>query len=155
MTDYFGKYRGTVIDNLDPLGEARIRVDVPGVLGPNGSAWAAACLPWPASAVLPAVLPAIGAGVWVEFEAGNPDCPVWSGFTWDPTAQTPTGGLAIATASGGIIFADADGSITLAAATGARIAVSPSGIEIDSGTGARIDLSGPTVSVNRGALEVS
>ena len=155
MTDYFGKYRGTVLDNQDPLSQARVAVDVPGVLGAGGSAWASACLPWPASPLLPAVVPAVGSAVWVEFEAGNPDYPVWTGYQWDPTALPQAGGLTIATASGSIALTDADGSITLAAAAGARIVLSRSGIEIDNGRGARVSLDGPTVSVNRGALEVS
>lgn len=166
MTDYFGKYRGTVIDNLDPLGEARIRVDVPGVLGPNGSAWAAACLPWPASAVLPAVLPAIGAGVWVEFEQGNPDYPIWvggyysaadvpamaravppglSGFTFQTTLQN---GMTISDTPG------PTGGILIKTTTGAMISVSDVGIVISNGKGATISMVGPAVDINAGALTV-
>ena len=76
---YFGKYRGVVADNVDPLAQHRVRVVVPEVLG-DATAWATACLPVGYFAV-----PPVGAGVWVEFEGGDPDRPVWVGsyFTSD------------------------------------------------------------------------
>ena len=155
MPDHFGKYRGIVVDNADPLGQARVRVQVPDVLGQEPSAWAVACLPWAASPLLPVVLPAVGAAIWVEFQEGDPAFPIWSGYLWDPSAQPPAGGLILATASGSISITDVDGSVTLASSAGARVVVSSSGIEVDNGRGAHISLNGPTVSINRGALEVS
>ena len=33
MTEFFGKYRGSVANNMDPMQQGRIQVSVPSVLG--------------------------------------------------------------------------------------------------------------------------
>ena len=70
----YGVHRATVVDNADPLGRSRLFVRVPDVSG-DESVWAAACLP----ATGTNVVPAIGADVWVAFEAGDATRPVWLG----------------------------------------------------------------------------
>jgi hypothetical protein len=75
---FFGKYRGVVVDREDPERALRLRVTVPEVLGEQ-TVWAMPCLPCGDPTV-----PAIGAHVWVEFEAGDLDRPIWSGCFWDP-----------------------------------------------------------------------
>ena len=80
MSDkFFGLYRGTVIDNKDPLGQMRITAFIPDVLGEIKSSWALPCVP-------PGVklIPTIGTKIWIEFEAGDPSRPVWIGTTGDP-----------------------------------------------------------------------
>lgn len=69
-----GVHRGTVVDNADPLGRSRLFVRVPDVSG-DQSVWAAACLP----ATGTNLVPAIGADIWVAFEAGDAARPVWLG----------------------------------------------------------------------------
>lgn len=71
---YIGKYRGVVVDNVDPLMEKRLQVQVPEVLG-TASSWARASLPGGGDAELPGP----GDEVWVEFENGDPEYPVWVG----------------------------------------------------------------------------
>ena len=78
---YFGKYRGLVIDNNDPTGRARIRVQVPAVLGDLES-WAMPCLPYTGNGMGSYAVPEVGSGVWVEFEAGDASYPIWSGGFW-------------------------------------------------------------------------
>ena len=72
---YFGKYRATVTKNADPLKMGRIKVKCPKVLGDYESPWALPCLPPGYSGV-----PNKGDLVWVEFEEGNQDMPIWSGI---------------------------------------------------------------------------
>ena len=72
---YFGKYRGTVINNVDPLQIGRLQVQVPDVSGLVPSTWAMPCLPVAGKQMGMYVIPQIGAGVWVEFEHGDPDYP--------------------------------------------------------------------------------
>ena len=78
---YFGKYRGTVTDNDDPTSRGRIKVRVPAVLGELES-WAMPCVPYAGAGVGSHMIPEAGAGVWIEFEAGDPSYPIWSGCFW-------------------------------------------------------------------------
>ena len=70
----YGVHRAVVVDNADPLGRSRLFVRVPDVSG-DESVWAVACLPVTGSNRVPA----IGADVWVAFEAGDASRPVWLG----------------------------------------------------------------------------
>lgn len=83
MTRFYGKYRGEVAGNIDPLRRARLSVRVPGVLG-DVPGWALPCVPFAGPGVGFLALPPVGARVWVEFEAGDPDQPIWSGCFWGP-----------------------------------------------------------------------
>ncbi len=67
-----GLHRGVV---LAPLADGSLRVTVPSVLGPHPTI-ATPCLP---AASGSGVTPAPGDGVWVAFEQGSPNHPVWMG----------------------------------------------------------------------------
>ena len=43
---FYGKYRGVVTDNQDPLMIGRIRAKVPDVMGDLESGWATPCAPF-------------------------------------------------------------------------------------------------------------
>ena len=85
---FYGKYRGTVVNNIDPLQIGRIQVSVPDVSVIPGS-WAMPCLPIAGKQEGVFMVPQIGAGVWVEFEQGNPDYPIWVGGFWGSAAEVP------------------------------------------------------------------
>lgn len=78
---YFGKYRGVVTDNADPTNRGRVKVRVPAVLG-TLEMWAMPCVPYAGPSVGFFSMPPVGAGVWVEFEAGDPSYPIWAGCFW-------------------------------------------------------------------------
>lgn len=87
MKNLFGIYKGIVVSNKDPLGTNRLLLNVPQVFpSPNGgvtyptTGW---CPPSTSSATPPA-LPLTGEVVWVCFEAGDSDHPVWFGTTLIP-----------------------------------------------------------------------
>jgi uncharacterized protein involved in type VI secretion and phage assembly len=82
MRQFWGKYRGIVVDNEDPLMLGRLQVSVPQVLGEVVTAWAMPCVPYAGLEVGFYMMPPIGAGVWVEFEGGDPDYPIWAGCFW-------------------------------------------------------------------------
>ena len=163
---FFGKYRGKVTDNLDPLMLGRIRAEVPDIMGGNESGWALPCAPFGGDMTGFFAVPKTGAGVWIEFEHGDPDFPIWSGCWWGSAAEMPStllvpsppsNKLLIQTAGGHSVLIDdtpGTGGITLETATGQKISLTALGIEIDNGMGASIKLTGPQISMNSGALEV-
>ena len=81
MTTHNGKYRGKVTDNQDPLGRGRIKARVP-ALSDKDLTWAEPCTPYAGPKVGWYAIPPVGANVWIEFERGDPDYPIWSGCFW-------------------------------------------------------------------------
>ena len=81
----FGKYRALVTDNVDPQRLGRIKADVIALLGHVELGWALPCV----AAVDYLPLPAIGSAVWIEFEAGDPAYPIWSGVFWHSPEDVP------------------------------------------------------------------
>jgi hypothetical protein len=168
---FYGKYRGTVVNNIDPMGVGRLLVQVPDVLGLAPSSWALPCVPLAGPTGPPMgvyLVPPIGAGVWVEFEHGDVNYPVWVGCRWGARSDVPVQASAGLPVSPSIIFQTAGqnsivisdvpgaaGGIMLRTRTGAMISISETGIIISNGAGATITLTGPTVNVNLGALSVT
>ena len=81
-TGCFGKYRGKVENNIDPMKLGRLQVSCPAVLGDGTLSWALPSTPYAGPKVGLFLLPPRGANVWVEFEGGDPDYPIWSGCFW-------------------------------------------------------------------------
>jgi uncharacterized protein involved in type VI secretion and phage assembly len=165
---YFGKYRGTVINNVDPMQSGRLLVQVPDVLGLATSSWAMGSFPVTGKQMGFWAIPQIGTGVWVEFEQGDVDHPIWTGCWYGSSADVPA--LALTTqpplssifmqTAGQNTFAMSDlpgpaGGILIKTLTGAMIAVNDVGITISNGKGASIVMTGPTVTVNAGALVIT
>src|ERR1044071_7904330 len=80
---FFGKFRGTVSDNQDPSSLGRIKAQVPEVLVDVDTGWALPALPYSGNGVGVYTVPAVGAGVWIEFEAGDVSRPIWTGCFWN------------------------------------------------------------------------
>src|SRR6478609_3476009 len=78
---FFGKYRGLVVDNNDPTNRGRLQVTVPAVFN-EVNAWAMPCIPYAGPNMGNYMMPDVGAGVWVEFEAGDTSYPIWTGGYW-------------------------------------------------------------------------
>jgi hypothetical protein len=160
---FFGKYRGTVVMNVDPLQRGRVQVSCPAVLGDGRLSWAEPCVPYAGDQVgLFAVAP-VGANVWVEFEGGNPDHPILAGCFW-ADGQAPGTGLPTTKVwkTDGITLTLEDlpggGGLTIEVGSPAtslplRISCTSSGIELSVGA-SKLLLSPSSVSVNDGALEV-
>jgi hypothetical protein len=167
QTRYYGKFRGTVVNNVDPMQIGRIQAIVPDVSNVIPTSWAMPCLPSAGINTGVFTVPQIGAGVWIEFEHGDPDRPVWVGGFWGTAAEVPVlahlvppgvNGLTIQTTlKNGIVVSDVPGptgGILIQTTTGAMISVSDVGIMISNGKGAIISMLGPTVDINVGALTV-
>ena len=167
MEKHYGKYRGTVVNNIDPMQKGRLQVQVPDVLGVGMSSWAMPCVPLTGPQMGTYFLPLICSGVWVEFEGGDPDYPIWTGGFWGSAAEVPTLALAGLPASpsiviqtsgqNSIVISDVPGTggIMLKSSTGAMLLINETGITISNGQGATIMMAGPTVTVNQGALVVT
>jgi uncharacterized protein involved in type VI secretion and phage assembly len=164
---FYGKYRATVLNNLDPLQEGRIQVIVPDVSTIAPSSWAVPCVPLAGIQSGFYAVPVIGSAVWVEFEQGDPDYPIWVGGFWGSAAEVPAlartvppviPSVTVQTPLGnGLIVSDLPGptgGIMLKSTTGSAIIVNDTGVYIRNSTGASIVLAGPSVTVNNGALVV-
>jgi Type VI secretion system/phage-baseplate injector OB domain len=158
---YWGKYRGVVLNNIDPYKMGRTLVMVPDVMGPFLSSWALPCAPmggvqagvycqWP-----------IGACCWVEFENGDVEYPIIAGAYWGSAAEVPV--MSQATQSpltsaqlssqtlNHVTISDMPGptgGIIIALHGIPMISISELGIIIQNGQGAMIQMIGPTVAIN-------
>lgn len=164
---FYGKYRGTVINNIDPMLIGRIQVMVPDVSSFIPTSWAMPCVPVAGIQNGMYAVPIIGSGVWVEFEQGDPDYPIWAGCFWGSAAEVPAmarlappvlSSFTIQTAlQNGVLISDVPGptgGIMLKSTTGATIIVNDTGIYIQNGKGASIIMVGPSVTINQGAMVI-
>ncbi|MEX8521105.1 MAG: phage baseplate assembly protein V [Leptothrix sp. (in: b-proteobacteria)] len=180
---YLGKYRGTVINNVDPEQRGRILAMVPDVQGLLPLTWALPCVPIAGKQEGSFMVPQVGAGVWIEFEQGDPDYPIWVGGFWGSAAEvpltaltptmTPLGQNIVFQTSMQHLLAISDaaplpmmapipapappgtGGIVLRSPSGAMIVVNDAGIFINNGKGASIELVGLSVAINKLALVVT
>jgi hypothetical protein len=170
---YLGKYRGTVLNNIDPELRGRLMCIVPDVYGLVPSTWCEACTPLAGPTGPPMgihVVPPIGAGVWVEFEQGDPDYPVWVGCRWGSSADLPALAKAGLPVSPSIVLQTAGQNLIVISdlpgpaggimiQSGASvISINQTGISI---TAPKIDISAATINltgitdINQGALKVT
>ncbi|HEV7661593.1 MAG TPA: phage baseplate assembly protein V [Allosphingosinicella sp.] len=170
---YWGKYRGTVINNIDPEMRGRLMCMVPDVLALVPLTWAEPCTPLAGPTGPPMgvyMVPPIGAGVWIEFEQGNPDFPIWVGCRWGSTADVPPLAKAGLPVSPSIVLQTAGQNMVVISdlpgpaggimiQSGASIvSISQAGISLTGPkveiTAAKVDILGIT-NINQGALEVT
>jgi hypothetical protein len=170
---YWGKYRGTVVNNIDPMMRGRLLCMVPDVLAFVPTTWAEPCAPLAGPTGPPMgvyMVPPIGAGVWVEFEQGDPDFPIWVGCRWGSTADVPAMAKAGLPVSPSIVLQTAGQNMVVISdlpgpaggimiQSGASIvSISQAGISLTAPkveiTAAAINLVGIT-DINQGALKVT
>lgn len=165
---FYGKYRSVVLNNVDPLQKGRLLLQAPDVDGLLPTTWATPCLPFAGRQMGMWALPQIGAGVWVEFEQGDADYPVWTGSWYASASEPPALALAAVPAAPNfviqtqgqttLLLSDTPGptgGIMIKTLTGAFISITDVGITLSNGKGAIITMTGPTVTVNNGALVVT
>jgi Type VI secretion system/phage-baseplate injector OB domain len=171
---FWGKYRGTVVQNVDPDFRGRIICMVPKVLGQVPSSWCEACAPLSGPTGPPMgvyMVPPVGASVWVEFEDGDPEKPIWTGCQWAASSDVPPvaklgnpldPNIVLQSLLGhSITISDllpptpATGGIILKSASGAMIVVNDLGIFITTGPGqASITMTKKQIDFNLGALTI-
>jgi type VI secretion system (T6SS) baseplate-like injector VgrG len=178
---FYGIYSATVLNNIDPALQGRITVMVPDVGSVTPSTFVNPCLPMAGKQQGIFMVPQIGSTVWIQFEAGDPDKPIWMGGSWPDPAMVPTAALMPVEPPGqSIVFqtsmqqlfmiSDAPplpmlapipapappgtGGIVLRSPSGAMIVVNDAGIFINNGKGATVELVANSVMINKVALVV-
>jgi hypothetical protein len=156
-TSYFGKYRGIVTDVGDPNNQCRIRATVPAVLGEQECAWAMPAAPFAGDGHGMVLLPKVGSGVWIEFEAGRLDNPIWSGAWWG-SGQRPDpqgdGVRVFVSEKGHKLILDDDGDeVKLLHGSGPSITMSGSEIVLTCGA-CEIKITNDNISLNNGLIKV-
>lgn len=178
---FYGKYRGQVVNNIDPMNLGRLQVKVPTVLGDNTLNWALPCVPYAGQDVGFLAIPPENASIWVEFEGGDVNYPIWTGCFWNEGQMAEGLGLVMKkffktqgitltfdeteegggmtlqvkspTVSGTMIMQMNSEGIKLSLNDTASIQFSDAGIQIKNGAQS-IMLSEANINVNDGALEV-
>jgi uncharacterized protein involved in type VI secretion and phage assembly len=160
---FFGKYRGLVVNNADPANRGRLQVQAPAVMGVQ-NVWAAPCVPYAGNGVGFFALPPIGAGVWVEFEAGDPSYPIWSGCFWadgEIAANDAVPSVKFLKTDNFTIHIDDDaGEMVIGTQSGGRITITAGEVKVEAGQvsqvaqGAKTVLTPASLDVNGGALTV-
>lgn len=170
---YYGKYRGEVVETKDDNDQGRLKVRVAAVLG-DLAVWAMPCVPYAGPSVGFYSLPAAGAGVWVEFEGGDPTYPIWTGCYWrkgELPSEASSPSIRLWRTEKATISLDDDNdkieiansqdvSIALdAALTGkagqGTVEVAASSVIASAGGAGKVEVGATLVSVNSGALEVA
>jgi hypothetical protein len=156
-----GLYAGRVTDVADPERLGRIKVSVPSVFGPDSpglAPWARPCFPSGHYFV-----PDVGAHVWIAFENGDPDAPVWLG-EWYPAGAVPPGAdvtppvrRVVRTAAGHRILLDdsAGGErVVLEDATGNRMELTTSGALLHAAGDLTIEAPGASIVIRATSVDV-
>jgi hypothetical protein len=128
---YFGKYRGEVAGTSDETKRGRLEVRCPSVMGEK-TVWAMPCTPYAGDQLGFFALPPTGSSVWVEFEAGDLNQPIWSGCFWKD-GEIPSGD-----AAEGIMFLRTPG-MTL------RIDNDAGVVEIETSGGSKVTIKGEQI----------
>ena len=154
---FYGKYRGLVVDVDDPEKLGRITAQVPEVLGETDSPWALPCVPFAGASHGLVLLPEVGDGVWIEFEAGDPSRPIWTGGWWGDGEMPDPGApktRVLATTAGHKFVLDDDGSeIQLLHSGGAELKMTDGDITLTIGQ-AELKMTSTEVSVKVGSTEL-
>ena len=157
-TRHYGKYRGTVANDIDPRQMGRLQVMVPAIYGTNTLNWALPSVPYAGPNQGTYLIPPVGANIWVEFEGGDIDAPIWSGCFWgegECPGSLPLTRL-IKTPAATMTFDEANPAAPLVLETvaGNKVTITATGVTIETSGGGKIEMVGPKVTVNSGALEV-
>lgn len=158
MSEVYGKYRGKVENNVDPMQLGRVQVSVPAIYGDSKLAWAMPCTPYAGKKVGLFLVPPKGANVWVEFEGGDIDYPIWAGCFWDKGDVPAKGALAdlkvLKTDGIELSLSDVKGSGGVTLKVGSPAVSVPSTVTID-GKGVQVTMQQAKVRVTPSAIEIT
>ena len=155
-----GKYRGKVVNNVDPLMLGRIIALVPAI-SELPLLWATPCVPYAGRGVGFFAVPPIGANVWIEFEGGDPGKPIWTGCFWGKGEVPAQPGIpttkVFKTELITLSFNDLTAEVKLELKTPAglqKVEMDPSGIKLSSNA-VTITIAQPAIELKNAAASVS
>lgn len=154
---FYGKYRGLVTDVDDPETLGRITAQVPEVYLDEESPWALPCVPFAGGGHGLVLLPEVGDGVWIEFEAGDPSRPIWTGCWWG-SGEMPGPGAkltrVLATTAGHKLVLDDDaGEVRLLHSGGALVKMTDGDITLTIGQAAA-KMTSDEIALSVGSTEI-
>ena len=164
---FYGRYRGTVANNVDPKRLGRLQVVVPDVLGDESCIWAEPATPLAGSNMGIFFVPDNDTGVWVEFQQGDPNYAIWTGGWRGSTSDEPDAAAAptnppiilqTRTQNQLIISSSPGEGLTLqtgAGTQGPQIVITSTSIKLSTGQGATVELTGNSVNINGTSLTIS
>jgi hypothetical protein len=158
-THVFGKYRGIVTDVSDPENIGRIRATVPEVFGADSfSPWAMPALPFAGPQHGLVLLPEVGDGVWIEFEAGDMSRPIWTGCWWArgqrPTPDGEKQRLLATTAGHQVLIDETANEIRLTHPGGADMIIGADEISLTLGA-CSLKITATEINLNQGMVKVT
>jgi len=165
---YYGKFRGTVISNFDPMGQARLQVLVPEVSPAPLASWATVCTPVGGLQHGMFAVPPPQTGVWVEFEGGDPDYPIWTGCFYGDGLESPkqapspnpaTQAITLQTPTQNCVVINdvpgPQGGVQIRILGQALITVAQGYIALDNGAGSSIKMIGPTITIDAQTVAIN
>ena len=157
-TRYYGKYRGTVVDVDDPETLGRITAKVPEILQDQTSPWALPAVPFAGPSHGLVLIPEVGDGVWIEFEAGDPSRPIWTGGWWASGELPEPGGTqarVLVTSTGHkLVLDDENKEIHLLHSGGAEMVMTDSDITMTIGQ-SEAKMTSDQISLKIGTTEIT
>jgi uncharacterized protein involved in type VI secretion and phage assembly len=155
---YYGKYRGLVVDVDDPEKLGRITAQVPEILHEEVSPWALPAVPFAGPKHGLVLIPEVGDGVWIEFEAGDPSRPIWTGGWWGPGELPDPGGTqtrVLVTSTGHkFVLDDLKKEIHLLHSGGAELKMTDSDLTLVIGQ-SEFKMTGDQISLKNGTSELT
>ena len=154
---FYGKYRGQVAGNQDPANLGRLEVRVPGVFGAQQTVWALPCVPYAGAGVGFYALPEPNTNVWIEFEAGDPSYPVWTGCFWGDGELPDPGGAPIKiwkTEKLTVRMDDNGDEILLSTTSGTKVTLASDAVTESGGAKHTVGAAGVTSEKGSGKVEV-
>lgn len=157
---FFGKFKGIVVSNADPQNLGRLLVRVPDVLR-DQEIWASACVPYAGQKVSGKqtgffAVPPDASHIWIEFEGGNPDFPIWVGCQWianqTDSAEAAPDVVVLRNGAGSITMSESSGEIILEAADSTTVTIGSGGITLE-GTEINFSANGSVVSISASGLD--
>ena len=164
---YFGKYRGTCTNNADPKQEGRIQAVCADVSALSPTTWAMPALPVGGPQYGIFALPALGSGVWIEFENGNSENPIWTGCYMGNAGEVPAASKLVPPGAGitmqtllqnSLTLSDVEGptgGFMIKTKSGVTLIVNDTGISLRTPQGASLVMTAKTVTINDGALVIN